>query len=81
MNMNPNTSDFFERTVNNGTTVLLHWCRESNGYEWEVYYKRPEYPYVYAFGIPACSPASAFDVALRNVDEYNYLFEEDDTNG
>lgn len=47
---------------------------------WDVYYKKPNYAYTYAFGLPVRSDhglKDVFNVALKCRQNYDYLFEGD----
>ena len=44
--------------------------------EWEVYYKKPHYPFIYAFGLPSDHlPNDVFTIAEANTAEYSDLFD------
>ena len=56
-----------------GLTAMIHFVP---GEGWDVYYKKPGYPFVYAFGLPAVhTSAQAFDVAQLNADRFLDLFD------
>ena len=66
-----NTENIYTKKVNE-TTIMIH-CE--NGEEWEVYYKKPQYPFLFAFGIVEESTLDeAFEIAEANIDEYQDLF-------
>ena len=45
---------------------------------WEVYYKKPGFPFEYAFGLTLDEELqTVFEIAEANIDDYDYLFEED----
>jgi hypothetical protein len=43
---------------------------------WEVYYKKPGYSFIYAFGLPSDHlPDDVFEIAAANIDNYSDLFD------
>lgn len=56
-----------------GTTIAItYW----EGEGWEVYYKRPMFPLMFAFGLPAVhTAAEVFDIAAANIHQYEDMFE------
>ena len=51
------------------TTVMVYYESEDNSYE--VYYKRPHYPYMFAFGLPATECLSdVFVIADDNIKNF-----------
>lgn len=44
--------------------------------DWEVYYKKPQYPFIYAFGLQSDHlPDDVFEIAEANIDGYTDLFD------
>lgn len=45
------------------------------GNDWEIYYKKTGYPFMYAFGLPAKQHTSdVFNLAEENLDNYMDMF-------
>jgi len=54
------------------TTIMI--CMDADS--WEVYYKKPGYPFIFAFGVPSDHlPDDVFEMAIANMDDYSDLFD------
>lgn len=66
-------TDRFMSFKHNDTTILVCFSEDS---EWEIYYRKPQFPYIFAFGLPKhMTTTDAVEVARENVDNYADLFE------
>lgn len=58
---------FYSRKLGDNT-IMVH---RAEGEGWDVYYKRPEFPFVFAFGLPLVHKIDeVFDIAESNIDNY-----------
>lgn len=56
----------------NGTTIMVY--REKGEY-WEVYFKRPGFSFMMAFGLPLIhTVAEVFQIARANLPDYEDMF-------
>jgi len=57
----------------NDTTIFAYFSEREG---WEIYYRKADYPFLYAFGLsPVYNTADVMDIARKNVDEYTDMFE------
>ena len=53
-------------------TIMLYYFDDC----WEVYYRKPQYAFEFAFGIPHVHTAEeVFEIAEGNIRNYDFLFE------
>ena len=56
-----------------GDTTIMIYCE---GDEWDVYYKKPMYPFLFAFGITEeMTLDDMFELAKANIDQYQDMFD------
>ena len=62
----------FYTTKCDGTTIMVCFVEDEG---WEIYYKRPMYPFMFAFGLPEVHTITeVFDIAKANIVHYEDLF-------
>lgn len=63
----------FYVTQHEETTVMACYVEDE---AWEIYYKRPGFPFMNAFGLPTTEPIdNVFRIAIANISEYDDMFE------
>lgn len=59
----------------NGTTIMACYVEEGDSAVWEIYYKRPKCPFMFAFGLaPVHKIDDVFSIAGAGIPEYENLF-------
>ena len=68
-------ADFSFTRVNGDTKILAY--HDEDAQCWEVYYKRQDFPFMFAFGLPGFEPSdNVYHIAVCNIENFNNLFKE-----
>lgn len=71
-----NITEYIKTNKVGDTTIMVHYSVDDE--TWDVYYKRPGYPFLYAFGLAywrADCTDDMFEIAEANIPQYEHLFE------
>ena len=65
----------FNTKVCGDTIIMICIVDEEGEEQWEIYYKRPHYPFMFAFGLPyVYKTQEVLKIAEENIDSYADMF-------
>ena len=73
--MNPVT-EYIATITHGDIKIMAYYTKERNENLWEVYYRKPDYPFMFAFGLDAgLLSEEVLDIAIKNIDNYADMFD------
>ena len=70
-------TEYVATTTHDDVTIMAYFTKGCKHDCWEVYYRKPDFPFMFAFGLPdGYLSEEVMDIAVKNIWQYQWMFDE-----